>query len=116
MSTRAAEKIAKDMVAEGHSMEAAEYAKVVAHVLPEAEVRALLHVLADAILSPVPRKRGDKFVNRSTFEKLAEEVATVGKVRKSGKKVTAAFDFVGQDERNSTSPGTVKRRYYKHSR
>lgn len=104
---------ALEMIAEGHAMEAAEWVKLVAHVIPEADARALLHVLADAILDPPKRARGDKFVNRPSFERFVKEVSLADKVREKGVKVTAAIDLVGQDKQNATSPGTVKRSYYK---
>lgn len=50
----------REMIAAGHTMEAAQLAKIVAHALPEAEARALLQVLADAILDPTPRAKNDK--------------------------------------------------------
>lgn len=50
----------REMIAAGHAMEAAQLAKIVAHALPEAEARALLQVLADAILDPTPRAKNDK--------------------------------------------------------
>jgi hypothetical protein len=123
---RSALQTVQTLIAEGHAMEAAEYARMAAYALPEDEARAMLCALANAILDPVPRKRGDKFVSRETFEKLAIEVETADKVRdaiethklrsRPGRKthVVPALDKVAKDPKSAISTSTAKRRYYKH--
>lgn len=104
--------LVKEMIAEGHTLEAAEWAKLMANVLPENEARALLLVLADAILNPVPRRRGDKFAGGRKFEKFVGELVLSNAISDSGKTRTAAFDLVGA--KHNKSGGTAKRLYYKH--
>lgn len=111
MTTRNTQ-MAREMIVSGHTKEAAEWAKLVANSLTEAEVRALIHVLADAILSPVPRKRGDKFVNRGKLETLGKEMRLYDELRESTKERNAAFDTIGP--KRGKSGGTAKRLYYKH--
>jgi hypothetical protein len=73
--------IAKEMIEVGHSIEAARWVKMVAYLLPEQDIRAIACTLADAILQPTPRKRGDKSRSRDRFLDLARELAIVDEVR-----------------------------------
>lgn len=118
-------KALKEMVANGHSMEAAIYAKLLAYS-GAMDSRAALIVLAEAILNPVKRRRGDKFNSRMTLEKLVREDANAravesavaaSKERSRGgrkKHVAKALAKIGKDSKRATSVGSVKRAYYKH--
>lgn len=115
----------KSMIAAGHSMEAAEHAKLLAYS-EAVDAHAMVLVLADAILNPVKRKRGDKFNSRLTLEKLSRQAALArlvenaideSKSRSRGgrkKHVAKALKKVGQDMKLGTSAGTAKRSYYAH--
>ena len=125
-------RLMRSMIANGHLMEAAEYAKSMMYV-PVADLRGMLAVLADAIIDPSTpkRKRGDKYSNRMTFEKLVAEVTLAKKVRDAisareartnkahskkvrNRNVENALLDVAKDRKLGTSVGTAKRRYYKH--
>lgn len=120
-------KLLKEMIASGHAMEAAEYAKLLAYT-EALDARAALLVLSDAILNPekLKRKRGDKFTSRVTLEKLTRERAIAQKVQaardatkarsRGGRKkhVENALEKIGTDPKLGTSIGTAKRAYYKH--
>lgn len=119
--------IQKNLIANGKAMEAAEYSKEMAFStgLSEFDLRILVCILSDAILTPVPRKRGDKFANRQTVEKLHAQILLAREVaaevekskkqpRRKPKPVTTALESVGRNPKNASSVGTAKRAYYKH--
>lgn len=119
--------IPRNLIASGKAMEAAEYAKERVGSLPEFDLRVLVGMLADAILQPTPRKRGDKFANRQTIQKLHNEIVLSRAVavdiekkkkqpRRNAKPVISALEGVGKNPKNATSVGSAKRAYYKHKR
>ncbi|MGV8931982.1 MAG: hypothetical protein ACOH1R_07735 [Luteimonas sp.] len=106
--------MALGMVADGHTMEAAIWVKSVAGIISDSEARALLHVLADAILVPVPRKRGDKFAGGDKFVGLGKELTifrAVCKLHSDGETLENAFAIAS--DMFPISDKTAERLYYK---
>ena len=104
----------REHLAKGHLKEAAAYVKMIEPMpLPEGVARGLLSMLANAILNPVPRAKGDK-VDLDPFTTVGIEYSIRDEVRAlcaDGMSQERAFEEVGK--RRNKSAKTVERIFRK---
>ena len=106
----------RKLIEEGHTLEAAAHVKRLEPVpLSEPVARQLLSMLADAILNPVSRGRGNKF-DSDPFRTFGVEHSIAKAVKDlhvGGMKLEEAFEIVGSERHKSAK--TVERIYRKLS-
>ena len=104
----------RELLAKGHTMEAAAYVKRIEPMpLSESVARGLLSMLASAILNPVKRGKGDKidvdpFVTAGIEYRIRDEVRELCDL---GLSQESAFEEVGR--RRNKSAKTVERIFRK---
>ena len=109
--------IAKNLIADRRAKEAAVWVKRLldAGAFDEVDLRALLGLLADEVISPTPRKSGapGKF-DKDAFGTMCREYEVANAVmeeHESGTTLEEAFVMIGKKVHKG--PDTVERLYYK---